>query len=972
MTLDRDRLGPYEIIAPIGSGGMGEVYRARHTRLQREVAIKVLAAGSADSHSLARFEREARTASALNHPNIVTIYDIAEDDGITYIAMELVAGRPLGALIANRQMPVTEVMRIGIQIANGLARAHAAGIVHRDLKPGNVMVTNDGLVKILDFGLAKPLFTSNAAAGPLTADTRDGIVVGTPHYMSPEQASGELLDHRSDQFAFGVILFEMLAGKPPFDGPSAQSVLTALITRPAPPLKQFRPDTPPALEAVIERCLQKSAADRFPTSEQLLDALRRLQPAPARGVRHVLGALRRPQVAMPVAGVVFAAAASVWIWISGAERRWSETRALGEIAGHVEQGNLYLAYRTASVAEKYRGDDPALRKLVERITLPLLVNSEPSGAQVWVRSYSDPEEPWRLIGTTPLETRAPYALMRWRITLPGHEPFEGAPFGGGSLGALRRGMKLDSIGSRPPEMVRVPAGPPGPPPPTIQMPGPIVLDSYLLDRFEVTNRQYREFVAAGGYASPDLWPAMERDARAVPFAEAMSAFRDASGRPGPSTWEVGAYAPGDDDLPVSGVSWFEAAAYCKWAGKSLPTLYHWTAAIGQDQLSDILRHSNMDAPAKVRIGSRAGLAAYGTYDMAGNVKEWVWNSTGTKRFILGGSWNEPTYIFRHAVADDPWSRAATHGLRCAKFEQPLPPVLLAPIALVPRITVPPPVSEETFALLRGTYAYERTPLDAEVEEVNDSLPGYRMETVSFRAAYGGERMRARLLIPRDVPPPWQAVIWFPGDDVFMLGTSTNFSSAYLFDFIPRAGRVLVYPVYDGMHERFRTRSRSPEAMRDAMRHWSQDIGRTIDYLETRSDFDATKIAYYGFSSGAYNGPVFSAIDPRLRVSILLAGGLVPLPFRPENHPAHFAPRSRSATLMINGVDDFLMWYDEAQRPFFELLGAPPSHRKHARLPGGHIPTNRLDIAREVLDWLDRHFGPVAQPAQTRQAGAPGR
>jgi predicted esterase len=245
-----------------------------------------------------------------------------------------------------------------------------------------------------------------------------------------------------------------------------------------------------------------------------------------------------------------------------------------------------------------------------------------------------------------------------------------------------------------------------------------------------------------------------------------------------------------------------------------------------------------------------------------------------------------------------------------------------------------------------------------VERVNDSLPNYRRETVSFRTAYGNDRMEAHLLMPRNGSPPYQAVIWFPGSDAFLLPSSESFASTYLFDFIPRAGRVLVYPTYKAMYERAEPLVNTPIAERDMVIRWTQDISRTIDYLETRSDIAAGKLAFYGFSLGALKGPVFTAIEPRFAASILLGGGFIPDEVRPESDPARFAPRVRTPTLMINGRDDFIMPYELSSNPMLELLGIPPDQKRHARLDGGHIPTNRLEIVREVLDWLERHLGPV--------------
>lgn len=945
---------------------MGEVHRARHLKLHRDVAIKILPTELAtDPGRLARFEREARTASALNHPNIVTIYDVAEHEGTTYIAMEFVEGRTLRELIAAGPLPIDRAIRLASQIAAGLAKAHAAGIVHRDIKPANVMVTGDGLVKILDFGLAK-LFTpavGQEIAGPtLATETREGVVVGTPHYMSPEQLSGDAVDHRSDQFAFGVVLYEMVGGKPPFDGPSFRAIISSVLVDPAPPLKRLRPDAPADLERIIRRCLEKDPEKRFPSSADLAAELRRYETRRARAAQGLVAFVRKPAVAATIAVIGLALGAAGLLWARGSGERWARNEAITEIASLTETGDLYEAYRTARRAETYRADDPELEKVFNRITLPTRVNTQPAGAEVFVKGYATPDAEWERIGITPMTLRIPYAMMRWRITKAGYEPFEGAPFSGPAIGALAQGLILDSVGTRPRGTVRIPGGPvnalrgarlPG------ELPA-MNVGPFFLDRFEVTNRQFREFVDAGGYRNPQWWPApIERDRKKnIPWQEALSSFRDATGRHGPSTWQLGTYPVGEDDHPVGGISWYEAAAYCAFAGKSLPTIYHWFRAIGQEQLSDILVHSNMGGNSKAPVGRFKGLAAYGTYDMAGNVKEWAWNAADDKRYILGGAWSEPAYLFRHLVAHDPWGREPTHGVRCAAYPEPPAEHLLAPVTPVHEYTRPAPISDEAFDLLRGMYAYDRTPLEAELVRVTDSLADYRRETVSIRTAYESERMDVHLFIPRAVSPPYQSVIWFPGDDVYLLRSSESVSSAYLVDFIPRSGRVLVHPVYEGMYERFERRANSPAQRRDMMVRWSQDIGRTIDYLKTRSDFDARRIAYYGFSSGANHGPVFTAVDGRIAASILLGGGLTPREQRPEMHPAHFAPRSRTPTLMINGRDDFIAPYEVSQQPFFAMLGAPNDKKRHARLAGGHIPTNRLEIIREVLDWLDRHLGPV--------------
>jgi serine/threonine protein kinase len=276
------KLGPYEVIAPLGSGGRGEVYRALDPRLGREVAIKVLPAERlADPARRARFVQEARAASALNHPHIVTIHEIEQAEGIDFIVMELVPGKTLDALIPRQGMRLGEALRIAIPLADALAAAHAAGIVHRDLKPSNVMVTPQGVVKVLDFGLAK-LRQPDEGGGEedttldarVSPPSRVGAVAGTPAYMSPEQASGGKVDARSDIFSFGAVLWEMVTGRRAFSGRSSAETLAAILREQPKPPSELVPDLPRDLERIILRCLRKESDRRF---QHMLDVKVELQ-----------------------------------------------------------------------------------------------------------------------------------------------------------------------------------------------------------------------------------------------------------------------------------------------------------------------------------------------------------------------------------------------------------------------------------------------------------------------------------------------------------------------------------------------------------------------------------------------------------------------------------------------------------------------------------------------------------------------
>ncbi len=284
------KLGPYEIQAPLGAGGMGEVYRARDTRLDRTVAIKVLSSHLSDNPEVKqRFEREARTISALNHPHICTLYDVGHQDGSDFLVMEYLEGETLARRLRRGPLPLPELLRIAIEIGDGLDEAHRAGIVHRDLKPGNIMLTRTG-AKLLDFGLAKPAALSAAASGSapllsaavtmtspspqLSPLTTQGAIVGTIQYMSPEQIEGKEADARSDIFAFGAVLYEMATGKPAFQGKSQLSVASAILEKEPEPITAAQPASPAALDLIVRTCLAKDPETRYASAHDIALQLR--------------------------------------------------------------------------------------------------------------------------------------------------------------------------------------------------------------------------------------------------------------------------------------------------------------------------------------------------------------------------------------------------------------------------------------------------------------------------------------------------------------------------------------------------------------------------------------------------------------------------------------------------------------------------------------------------------------------------
>ncbi len=344
------RLGPYEIVAPLGAGGMGEVYRARDTRLDREVAIKVLPEGFARNEQLrARFEREAKSISSLNHPNICTLHDVGHQDDIHFLVMELLDGESLADRLGKGPLPPDQVLRYGAQIADALHHAHKHGIVHRDLKPGNVVLTKNG-AKLLDFGLARTAAEAPPVIQGLTSYptqmkplTQEGTILGTFQYMAPEQLEGVEADERTDLFALGALLYEMATGRKAFEGKSRTSLIAAIVASQPPPLSSIQPMTPPALDHVVRKCLEKSPDDRWQSAHDVAGELRWILEAGSQAGRPAPIAVRRRSwraLAWGLAGAIVGAGLAA-AWVAGFQLRPAIERAVLRSAIVPPQGTQF-------------------------------------------------------------------------------------------------------------------------------------------------------------------------------------------------------------------------------------------------------------------------------------------------------------------------------------------------------------------------------------------------------------------------------------------------------------------------------------------------------------------------------------------------------------------------------------------------------------------------------------------------------
>ena len=584
------RFGPYEIQSLLGAGGMGEVYRAQDTRLQRTVAIKILPAhlsSQADLH--ARFAQEAKSISGLQHPNICVVHDIGSQDGVDFMVMEYVSGQTLDKLIPSGGMATDQAIRYAIQVADALARAHSAGIVHRDLKPANIMVDDSGLVKVLDFGLAK-LAVPASGNEDATMATSPGMIVGTVAYMSPEQAEGKSIDARSDVFSFGSVLYEMLAGRRAFEGQSSAALLSAVMRDDPRPLSEVRKEVPAEVRRIVSRCLKKDPAMRFASGAELAQELRKCRDllfpesgatlSPARIIREA----QRPRVLVPLLlAVIILVAGAAWFVKRNRDAHWAREVALPEITKLSDQGKPGDAYALAVQAEKSIAGDAALAKLWPVISYPMSLETTPSGADVYRRDYVKPDSPWEFVGKTPLKAvRQPRGMFVWKFEKPGYGtvlrttlsliPRYSVPPGDSVEGLVT----LDEADKIPSGMVRVS---PTKYFKTLFIPGyegmpELELKDYWIDQYEVTNRQFKIFVDQGGYQKHEYWKNdFVQDGKHLSWEEGMAIFRDSAGQPGPKDWVQGQYPKGQDDFPVTGVSWYEAAAYAEFAVQKVCLLF---------------------------------------------------------------------------------------------------------------------------------------------------------------------------------------------------------------------------------------------------------------------------------------------------------------------------------------------------------------------------------------------------------------
>ncbi len=514
----------------------------------------------------------------------------------------------------------------------------------------------------------------------------------------------------------------------------------------------------------------------------------------------------------------------------------------------------------------------------------------------------------------------PRGYLRLKLEKDGHEPVEIAtvspyPVYGNNPASASPPIPipLPPINT-PQDMVYVPADQLGP-----ALAGfgveILVFGPFLIDKTEVSNRQFKEFVDQSGYQQEEYWQELESDEGGSNLSQdqILQQFVDSTGRPGPANWELGNYPAGQDDCPVTGISWYEAVAYARFRGKELPTLYHWArAAYAYGHFNAAIDNQSNFSGAPRQIEASQAVGPYGTQDMAGNVREWVWNQSGSNRWVLGGAWSDPSYMSALSYNLPPMSRDNITGFRLVQYldDSSIREELLQPADATSRdYTNETPVSDEVYAVLQEQLPYTQGNLQPVVEMVDDSTPNWTREKVLINTDYDNERFAIHLFKPKTAGPH-EAVLFFPGLGAFNALAPSDGIQPGTLDYIISSGRALVFPVYAGSFERYDGFTEmSAEEQLNTFRQWTprwrSDLGRTLDYLETRDDIAPDSFAYLGISFGASSGAVLLALEERLKAAVLIIGGFSFRQYPTIAEPLNYVSRITLPVLMLNGRYDYV-------------------------------------------------------------------
>ena len=653
---------------------------------------------------------------------------------------------------------------------------------------------------------------------------------------------------------------------------------------------------------------------------------------------------------------------------------WVNNFMLPQVQDFISKDDNVAAWLTSSRINSFAPFFSTISGEDENISALASIRTQQDGVSVSWKAYGQVDD-WRFLGKTPLKpTRLPRGILKFKLEKEGYETtyfsssnpslkFYNSPF---DPGWNLEPINLQPQGSVPNGMIYIQGGN-FVPALTGSGVDPVFLHPFYIDKFEVTNKDYKEFLDAGGYSNSQYWVEMDfiKDGIALSFEEAKKMMVDSTGMTGPAGWEVGTYLQGTENYPVTGISWYEALAFARYKGNILPPMYHWAkAAFPPDEIVSpispkLLKRANFSKEKITNVGQGEG--AYGTFDMAGNAKEWVWNIFGGRGLTLGGAFDEPTYLASQTAPEPRMNRSLKNGFRTVRLINPrdLNPFGDPIETQAPRdLSYYKPMSEEVFNVYARSYQVSSSrPKHTEVY-IDDSHPVWIKEKISLDVGYNNETMDVLIFKPKNSFGPSSPVIIHPGANYYTTPPEIDDVNPgeFSLDFLIKSGKTLVWPAWKGSLNRMpENRSSNEDTLRQFRSQfiaWVDDTDKTLDYLETRSDIDSNNIFYLGMSYGALVNTHTLLFEDRYKGAILYVGGAFPT-YPPLVDGINHLPRIKTPFLMLNGEQDYLV-PKSAANFFFQSTGTPSEDKKIIFYDSGHWPLPRNQMIKETLSFIDQY------------------
>ena len=652
---------------------------------------------------------------------------------------------------------------------------------------------------------------------------------------------------------------------------------------------------------------------------------------------------------------------------------WVNSYMLPQVKDYLSEDDNVSAWLTSSKINSFAPFFSSISNDSDDISALAEIKTQQDGVSISWRAYASNDE-WRLIGRSPIQPlRLPRGILQFKLEKEGYE----TSYFSSSNPSLKLynspvefGWSLEPIniqpqGSIPPGMTYIQGGSFIP---ALTGAGvdPVYLHPFYIDKFEVTNKDFKGFMDAGGYSNSQYWVEMDfiKDGVSLSFEQAQEIMIDSTGMTGPAGWEVGTYLQGTENKPVTGISWYEALAYARYKGNILPPMYHWAkAAFPPDEIISpispkLLKTSNFSREKIEDIGQGEG--AYGTFDMAGNAKEWVWNIFGGRGLTLGGAFDEPTYLASQTSPQPRMDRSLKNGFRTARLINPrdLNPFGDPIETQAPKdLSFYKPMSDEVFKVYSRSFEVDSSKPKSKVIYVDDSHPIWIKERISIEVGYNQEMMDMLIFKPKNSFGPSSPVVIHPGSNYYSTPPEIDDINPgeFSLDFLIKSGKTLVWPAWKGSLNRMPATRSGGDRMRDFRNlyiAWVGDTNKTLDYLETRNDIDTDNIFYLGMSYGALFNTHTLLFENRYKGAILYVGGVFPT-YPPLVDGINHMPRINTPFLMLNGEQDYLVPKSAAMY-FYQSTGTPEKDKKIVFYDSGHWPLPRNQMIKETLDFIKKY------------------